>query len=274
MGVQTYDEKLLSWLGRPAGAAAIEEADALLAERWSGRLSRDVLAGLPRDSGGLTADLRRALSDGPGHLSVYELTIEEGTPLVHDRKAIGMLPDEAEKDKEWHEAVDLLEQTGYRRYEVSNFSIPGEESIHNLGYWRLDPYLGIGPGAVSTLPGPQGPLRIQQVRQLTAWLAGWEATSEEETIVPVQFALETYMMALRTAEGLSKSRFENVFGETVENTVPRSLEKWERAGFLENTTDRIVPTPRGLDLVDAMLADIAAELDDVRFKDRPNWPPS
>ncbi|RKX85262.1 MAG: YggW family oxidoreductase, partial [Spirochaetes bacterium] len=97
MGVQSYDEKLLSWLGRPAGRAAVDRADRLLAEFWKGRLSRDLLAGLPGISGKsrLLDDIQQALLGNPGHLSLYELTVEEGTALAGSMEDLKSLPDES-----------------------------------------------------------------------------------------------------------------------------------------------------------------------------------
>ena len=270
MGIQTYNEKLLSWLGRPAGLDAIEKAESLLSERWKGRLSFDFLAGLPRDRHGLAEELERALAYGVGHVSLYELTIEDGTPLAADSHALSELPGEERSFKEWRDAVGTLEENGYARYEISNFALAGEESVHNLGYWRLNPYLGIGPGAASTLPGPSGPLRREETRDLGAWLDG--SSASEEVLTPKQFALEQFLTSLRTSEGLNTARFEKIFGISPFSVVQRSLEKWESAGSLEILPDRIRPTSGGMELVDAVLSDLAFELAEGVFIRPLQWP--
>ena len=274
LGVQTYDEGLLSWLGRPAGSSAVREADSLIAEEWKGRLSRDLLAGLPRQQDGLLTDIVAALEGDPGHLSLYELTVEPETPLSKDRRALAELPDENDTCGEWENALNFLGKQGYERYEISNFCRPGQESVHNMGYWRLDPYLGMGPGAVSTLPGPEGPFRRQEPRNLVGWLADTGSSAVEEVLTASEFALEHFMMALRTLEGLSVDRFRRIFGHNPISAVERSLEKWRNNGILEVTDKQIRPTAAGMDLIDAVLVDIASEIDGRCFTERPQWPPS
>ncbi|MDT8299572.1 MAG: radical SAM protein, partial [Spirochaetaceae bacterium] len=95
MGVQTYDEGLLKWLGRPSGSEALDRADELLIGRWKGRINRDLLAALPRNPGGLDRDISQAVERGSDHISLYELTVEHGTPLAGDEKSLKELPDES-----------------------------------------------------------------------------------------------------------------------------------------------------------------------------------
>jgi len=262
MGVQTYDEGLLEWLGRPAGASAVCHADDLLDRYWNGSLNRDLLAGLPGNAGRLEDDVKRALKTDPGHLSVYELTIEPGTALAGNPAALEELPEEQERHMEWTRLRRVLADRGYRRYEVSNFARPGRECRHNLAYWTMKPYLGIGPGAVSTLPGPNGgAVRYEEPANLALWLDDAGQSAHQTELSRYEFALEHFMMALRTAGGLSRDRFGAVFGIDPADVVPGSLDKWIRSGSLELTSEAIRPTDDGLDLVDAILADMAEELE-------------
>jgi oxygen-independent coproporphyrinogen-3 oxidase len=274
MGVQTYDGALLNWLGRPAGPEALFRADALLADFWKGRLSRDLLAALPGRDGRLLGDVRRALGDNPGHLSVYELTVEEGTPLSGNPSDLALLPEADERCGEWKSLLSELKKRGYRRYEVSNFARPGEEVLHNLRYWRMKPYLGIGPGAVSTLPAVQEPVqdpvneagvsaavRIENAPDLERWLADPFAAALKTDLSAGELMLEHFMMALRTSEGLSRHSFRDIFQFDPVDAAPRAMDRWCNSGMLLVDEDFIAPTEGGMDFVDSMLSDIAAESD-------------
>jgi oxygen-independent coproporphyrinogen-3 oxidase len=292
MGVQSYNDTLLSWLGRPAGRDALERADGLLSSYWDGRLSRDILAGLPSpgDITGdedvcaedrLSADLERALRDKPGHISLYELTVEEGTPLASSSESLEVLPEELFSLNEGQKAVRFLAERGYRRYEVSNYALEGFESRHNLNYWRMKPYLGVGPGASSTFPldvqasgseSPQRVIRGQEPRNLHSWLKNPTGSLVEEVLKPGELALEHFMMGLRTAEGISVERFESIFGIRPADAVPRSVERWESAGMLVSDSSALRPSSRGMELLDSLLADIALEADKVDWGRFCRWP--
>lgn len=273
MGVQTYDNQLLSWLGRPAGIDAIERADTLLRDRWTGRLSRDLLAALPAKPGRLLNDLKHALRDKPGHLSMYELTIEPGTPLAESKSDLQMLPGEESMVGEWQSAIDYLVEQGYQRYEVSNFARPGDESLHNLNYWHMNPYLGIGPGAASTIPGPAGNvLRRQEPKNLISWLSSPTESFQDIKITTGDLALEHYMMGLRVSDGLPVSRFKTIFGSTPAEYAPRAVRRWIESGALISDNDALRPTGSGMELLDGILSDIAVELDKHLWPEHCQWP--
>lgn len=107
-------------------------------------------------------DMNRLLAHEPDGISLYELTVEDRTPLAQaiaaGRKTVA---GPARLDLLWEQALKTLSEHGYRNYEISNFAKPGKESKHNFAYWRLRPYIGIGPGAVSTIPLNSRPLRIE-----------------------------------------------------------------------------------------------------------------
>ena len=263
MGAQSYDETLLSWLGRPSGRRILEHADALLASLWDGRLSRDVLASLPHQKkNGWLEDLDHALAGDPGHLSLYELTIEDDTPLAQDEVRLQSLPTEDEAWERWQESLEFLKNRGYQRYEVSNFARPGQECQHNLGYWALNPYLGLGPGAASTLPNEEGhPVRLEGERDWSRWVQNPWTHCTSTKIPPFAFALEILMMGMRCVQGVARKPFQNLFHQDVVDLLPQSLNKWATADALTVTEETLIPTESGLELVDAMLADMAMELE-------------
>jgi len=278
MGVQSYQEQHLKWLGRPAGRDAVDRADSLLEKHWKGRLSRDLLAGLPvtaaeKPGDRIVRDLKLALRNNPGHLSLYELTVEEKTPLAESPEDLLSLPGEDIFLKEWRAALHYLETRGYRRYEISNFAVEGNESLHNLRYWRMLPYLGVGPGGVSTFPGEDGQVfRRQEPEDLHAWLKNPAESFSEESISPGELALEHFMMGLRTSEGLSISHFSSIFGNSPVIILPESLNRWKTSGMLEIDSHSIRPTSIGMELLDTVLADIAVESEKVDWSRFCRWP--
>ena len=273
MGVQTYDERLLRWLGRPAGAEALHRADRILKRHWKGRLNRDLLAALPGAPDRLSHDLSLALLDHPGHLSLYELTVEPGTPLAADIRRLSELPEEDQTAAEWSAALDTLAGEGYQRYEVSNFAKPGQECRHNLNYWRLGPYLGLGPGAASTVPVEGRALRLTEPGDLARWQKTPADSVKTAVLTPGELALEHLMTGLRTAGGIDRRRFSAVFGIDPVNLLPHCVERWERRGLLAVKSDALAPTSRGFDRLDSILVDVAGEIDAHRWITGYRWPP-
>ncbi|MBL8968374.1 MAG: radical SAM family heme chaperone HemW, partial [Spirochaetaceae bacterium] len=232
LGVQSLDDGLLSLLGRPATAKVAEAALARAAASGL-RVSADLMAGLPRATR-LEEEALRLLELGAGHLSVYDLVLEEGTPLAA-RAAAGRLdlPGEDEAADERVRLEAALETRGFRRYEVSNYAPPGAESLHNLAYWRMDSYLGAGPGAVSTLvaaPGSDGlSLRIEEAADSSAYAErGGQGRAATETAIPArEAAFEAIMMGFRTIFGPDRAAFHARFGHGLEDLVGETLASWE-----------------------------------------------
>lgn len=243
LGVQSLQDGLLHVLGRRARRRQVLESLEMLSQRWSGRLNLDLITGLPGQTPEhLSADLDELLAFGPGHFSLYELTLEPKTAL-HDlvRRREVFLPDELAAEDLWFEAAERLKSGGFRGYEVSNFALPGQESKHNLVYWRLEPYLGLGPGAHSTLPGGDGPLRWANP-PLFAYLSALKLRHPDEApalplarpedLSKADFFFEHFMTALRTEEGLDPEKLRRVFGIDCEEIFAGSKRHWEEEGFL------------------------------------------
>lgn len=284
LGVQSLDDGLLRLLGRPADAAACETALRLAASSGLA-FSADLMAGLPRKTR-LRDEAARLLELGAGHVSVYDLVLEEGTPLeALLRRGELELPGEDEAADERGELEDFLASKGFRRYEVSNYAPPGAESLHNLAYWRMDSYLGVGPGAVSTLQaaGPPGAsLRIEEELSLEAYAAGGAAGGAtgdamggamglETEIPPREAAFEAVMMGFRTVFGVDARAFEARFGFGPGAFVGKSLRAWaERLvpaapwpegcpGPAPRLSGELALDGRGLDLLNRFLQDCLGE---------------
>ncbi|MFL6843504.1 MAG: radical SAM family heme chaperone HemW [Allosphingosinicella sp.] len=251
LGLQSLDDGALRFLGRAhdvaEGRAAFETAQACF-----DRVSFDLIYALPKQSEAAWADeLGRALGFGTGHLSLYQLTIEPGTRFA-SMAARGELaprdPDEAAALYELTQA--LTEQAGLPAYEISNHARPGEESRHNLAYWRYRPYLGIGPGA----HGRRGGSATLRHRKPENWLAAVvrnrHGIAEETPLSPRERATEALLMGLRLSEGVPL--------ETVREAIDfPAVERLAGQGLLDAEAERLTVAPEGRLLLDAILAEIA-----------------
>ncbi len=244
IGLQSADDATLRFLGRVHDAAAGLEAVALALEAGL-RANVDVIMAVPGQD--VERDLRRVADLGVRHVSVYSLTVEPGTPFA--RRGVRVDP-EADADA-FELAGSVLAEYGLQRYEVSNFAAPGEESLHNLTYWRGEPYLGIGPSASAYLPvgGPFG-TRYKNP-PIKAWLAG--ETPEAEALSADDYLLERLMTGLRTREGVDLEGLERRVGAKLANVAPAWLRDVTRHALLERTDGRLRATPAGLERLDGVL---------------------
>ena len=252
LGLQALDDQALAFLGRAHG---LDEGLAALdtAQRAFRRVSFDLIYARPGQSvQAWEAELARALSFGTGHLSLYQLTIEPGTRFAA-LAAKGELPTIGEE-----EAAALYELTqartgagGRPAYEISNHARPGEESRHNLAYWRYQAYLGVGPGA----HGRRGGVSTQRHKKPENWLAALarngHGIQEEAVITADEAALETLLMGLRLREGVPLDRIARALD-------PAGLARMERQGLVERSDGRLIARPEGRLLLDGILAEIAA----------------
>jgi len=256
LGLQALDDDALRWLGRPhdvaTGRAALEMARAVFP-----RLSFDLIHSRPGQSvAAWRAELAEALSFAPEHLSLYQLTVEDGT-VFGDR---GIEPPD---DDTGRALLDLTRamtaEAGLPAYEVSNHARPGAECRHNLTYWRGGDWIGIGPGA----HGRVGHAAFAQTRDPEAWLTAVEAaghgTASEETLSPSSLAAERVMMGLRLAEGINPDRLAAGCGLGVDQVIDRTgLDRLLAAGLVERAGPRLRATPEGWPLLDSVLAMLLA----------------
>ncbi len=258
LGLQSLDNRALRFLGRAhdasEGLAALETA-----RRSFDRVSFDLIYALPGQSEtDWKQELASALSLGTGHLSLYQLTIEPGTRFAA-LAAKGELPltdpDHAASLYEITQA--MTEAAGLPAYEISNHARPGEESRHNLAYWRYQPYLGVGPGAHGRRCGAV----TQRHRKPENWLAALarngHGIAEESLISPADRGVEALLMGLRLREGVDLAQI----AETAE-TEPQSLvnrgavARLAAQGLLVSEGNRLQVTTAGMLLLDAVLAEI------------------
>ncbi len=252
LGLQALDDAALRFLGRAhdvgEGLAALDTAQAIFA-----RVSFDLIYARPGQSeADWEAELARALAFGTGHVSLYQLTIEPGTRFatLAARGALP-LPDPDHGARLFELTRDATAAAGLPAYEISNHARPGEESRHNLAYWRQTDYLGIGPGA----HGRRAGIATQRARKPENWLARVAAaghgTEREDPLDPAERATEALLMGLRLTEGASLARLRGAYDEA-------AVARLAALGLVERTPSRLRVLPPGMLLLDAILGEIAA----------------
>ena len=208
LGMQSANDAELRSVGRIHDFAQVRTAVELIRKGGIKNLSLDLIYGLPGQSReNWQHSVEEALALAPEHLSLYALTLEEGTPLFQRQSALD-LADDDELAERYLWAVDRLAQAGYVQYEISNFAREGYESRHNLKYWLGEEYIGFGPGAHSDFGG----VRYSYVADLDAYLTGVSDGSpivaESEHIPQSERAREYLIFRLRTTRGITSSEFQ------------------------------------------------------------------
>lgn len=264
LGVQSFSPGSRARVHRAGGVETVYRALDLAAGFFPENFSVDLMTGLPgQDSASLLGDLERVLDFHPAHISLYALTVEEGTPLW-DRQ--GELPPGETADSLWIAGRDALEEAGYSQYEVSNFSLPGKESRHNLRYWMMRNWLALGPsGSGALIDGERGTgLRFTWPADLESWFS--PGSSREPLAEPLDrltLMKESLLMGFRCTRGPEAGLFAGRFGISLEDAIPRTLAKYRDRGF-------VVPADRGkgwalnkegLLFLDPFLLDAFIELD-------------
>lgn len=265
LGVQSREAEARRAVGRRGSLDRIASAVENAARGFSGGLSIDLISGLPfQTASSLSADIEFASSCGAEHVSLYSLTVEPGTPLYERaRKRRADLPDADEADELWIGGRDALELSGFRQYEVSNFSLPGKESLHNRRYWRMETYIGCGPGAVGTVVDEEkaSARRYSWPPDVSEWLRAEDSgrRAECEPIGRKDFLAECLIMGFRTLDGVDEGLFSRRFGGGSDRFIGRTLSRWRDRGLAE--TDRPALNRDGLLRLNGFLVECLEELD-------------
>ena len=258
LGLQSLDDAALRFLGRAhsasEGLAALD-----IAQRHFGRVTFDLIYALPGQSmGEWQAMLTRALALGTGHLSLYQLTIEPGTRFAALHAAGKLEPLDPNAAADMFELTgEVTAAAGLPLYEISNHARPGQESRHNLTYWRYGDYAGVGPGAHGRRHG-QRTVRHRKPENFLSGLArNGHGIVEEAPLSPIESADEALVMGLRLAEGIAPAEIEARFG--LERLLdPRATSRLVASGHLSWKGGRLQTTPAGRLLLDHILGQIAA----------------
>ncbi len=280
LGVQSFHDDELAALDRIHSAAEAKQAYRWAREAGFRRVNLDLIYGLPEQPfERWQATLEQAIELAPEHLSLYALTVEEGTKLAHDiDRGLATAPDDDTQASMYEWSCERLARAGYRQYEISNWSRPGEECRHNLVYWRNGEWLGLGPGAHGQLRVESCELRggdpvayrfadvyspkqyIDRVRDTVdesainnQQSAGGDLASLLRSMRQVGFVEEqslqtamadTAILALRLNEGLDVGDFERRFGQEFDELYGPALREMAEIGLLEHR----LSGPEGTDL--------------------------
>ena len=250
LGLQSLDDETLRFLGRAHDAD--EGLMALgTAQSAFGRVSFDLIYALPgQKAAAWQAQLGQALSFGTSHLSLYQLTIEPGTRFAAMAAKGALVPADPDESASLYELTqEMTAAAGLPAYEISNHARPGEESRHNLAYWRYQPYAGVGPGA----HGRRNGHAVRRHKKPENWLAALahngHGIEEETEISPADQRIEALLMGLRLAEGI---------GYDPDGLDVAAVDRLAAQGLLTCDSDRLRVAPRGMLLLDAILAEIVS----------------
>ncbi|MDY6916686.1 MAG: radical SAM family heme chaperone HemW [Chloroflexota bacterium] len=244
LGVQSFNDRELTWLGRSHSAEDAFAAYGLARDVFD-NVSIDLLYAMPgqaRDDWHVT--LKRALVLQPDHVSLYPLSVEEGTPLSDDVLSGRSAPPDPDVAADMY-LLAQEELGSYEHYEISNWATPGKKCRHNITYWRNEPYLGFGAGAHSSFAGR----RFWNVRspgdyvQLVSESAS-PVEHEEHVDRPLEMA-ETMILGLRLTEGVSLARFAGRFGHDAIEVYRNTIDELAELGLLVTDGDSIRLTGKG-----------------------------
>ena len=255
LGAQSFNPKLLKALERDHDPASVERAVGLLRRAGIPQVNLDLIFAIPGSTiADWEADLLRALSIGPDHLSAYGLVYEPNTPLtVKLRKgAVTRLPEDEEAEQ-YEFVVEKLAKSGYERYEISNWSLPGMACRHNILYWENADWWAFGPSAAAHGNG----VRWRNIPRLATWLENRPSAPVEdiECLGADANAGESFMLGLRLMKGMPLERVEMLLscGENAPRRR-RSIETFTRDGLLEQVDGHLRLSARGFMIADTVLS--------------------
>ena len=211
LGIQCDNDDILKRLGRPHTYEQAVAAVKRIRKFRFKNLSVDLMYGLPgqrlRD---WEKTLQNVLKLQPEHISCYGLKVEEGTPLYEYKEFCNLADDDGQADM-YLAAIDILQQHGYRQYEISNFCRRGNVSRHNLKYWNGEPYLGFGPNASSDFGGSRYTIVPDLRKYIDGIKHGGQVLQDVQELAPRERAGEYLMMRLRTVAGIDPKAYEKQY---------------------------------------------------------------
>lgn len=257
MGIQSFDDRQLKALGRRHTAHRASQAVEDARAAGFTNISIDLMFALPSSTlAEWQRSIEQAIALRPTHISAYNLTYEEGTPLYRalqegSIKAV----DEEENLAQFSTLIDTLAAAGYRHYEISNFALPGYESRHNSSYWHDVPYLGCGAAAHSY----DGHSRGWNIADINAYIEGVESGEpkfEVEHLSPAEQYNDAILTRLRTTDGVPVDWIRRKFGERLTDYMLKNAAAHLSAGRLREHSGSLVLTRDGLFVSDAIMRDL------------------
>ena len=257
MGLQAKQDNLLKGLGRIHNYKTFKENFLLAKKVGFNNINVDLMFGLPNQRlNEWEETLREIISLEPAHISAYSLIIEEGTAFynLYENDKL-KLPTEEEERKMYHLAKKILEENGFNQYEISNYAKEGKECRHNLSYWNMDNWIGVGSAAASYINGK----RIKNISSVEEYINSINEKGEavEEIINNSKNDnMEEFMfMGLRKINGIDENEFKNRFSMNINDVYGEILNKYIDEGLLIRESGRIFLSEKGIEISNIIMAD-------------------
>ena len=246
LGLQSTDAEELKLLGRIHSYEEFLKSYEWAREAGFCNISVDLMSAIPKQTiHSYEKNLRTIAELSPEHISAYSLIIEEGTPFYEDENLEDLLPSEEDEVRMYQMTAQILKEYGYEQYEISNYAKKDFESRHNLGYWSHIPYLGVGLNASSYMDERrfENPSDMKQYLKITSFDELYSQTRP----LSVHEQMEEFMfLGLRKTKGISKNKFEERFGCSVDSVYEKPLKESIEQGFIKEQGDRILLTQEGI----------------------------
>ncbi|ABG84658.1 MULTISPECIES: radical SAM family heme chaperone HemW [Clostridium] len=257
MGLQAKQDNLLKGLGRIHNYKTFKENFLLAKKVGFNNINVDLMFGLPNQRlNEWEETLREIISLEPAHISAYSLIIEEGTAFynLYENDKL-KLPTEEEERKMYHLAKKILEENGFNQYEISNYAKEGKECRHNLAYWNMDNWIGVGSAAASYINGK----RIKNISSVEEYINSINEKGEavEEIINNSKNDnMEEFMfMGLRKINGIDENEFKKRFSMNINDVYGEILNKYIDEGLLIRDSGRIFLSEKGIEISNIIMAD-------------------
>ncbi|MGI6153127.1 MAG: radical SAM family heme chaperone HemW [Christensenellaceae bacterium] len=249
IGLQAAQDRLLSLIGRLHTVQDFDTAFDMARKAGFENINVDIIYALPTQTvDDVKQTVEYVLSKKPEHLSAYALHVPEGSEM-DGRICAGeyVQPSEDEEIEMYHQTQSMLHEKGYVNYEISNFAMTGMECRHNLKYWNLRDYLGLGIAAHSCI----GNMRMANTEDMEAYMQNMKADklryASSEMIDTRNRKIEYLMLKLRLKEGFSLYNYKSSFGERFEDAFSSEIREAVDAGLMTIKRDRAMPTSKGFD---------------------------
>lgn len=257
MGLQAKQDNLLKGLGRIHNYKIFKENFLLAKKVGFNNINVDLMFGLPNQRlNEWKETLREIISLEPAHISAYSLIIEEGTAFynLYENDKL-KLPTEEEERKMYHLAKKILEENGFNQYEISNYAKERKECRHNLAYWNMDNWIGVGSAAASYINGK----RIKNISSVEEYINSINEKGEavEEIINNSKNDnIEEFMfMGLRKINGIDENEFKKRFSMNINDVYGEILNKYIDEGLLIRESGRIFLSEKGIEISNVIMAD-------------------
>ncbi|MCC5433063.1 radical SAM family heme chaperone HemW [Clostridium perfringens] len=258
MGLQAKQDNLLKGLGRIHNYKTFKENFLLAKKVGFNNINVDLMFGLPNQRlNEWEETLREIISLEPAHISAYSLIIEEGTAFynLYENDKLKLPTEEEEERKMYHLAKKILEENGFNQYEISNYAKEGKECRHNLAYWNMDNWIGVGSASASYMDGK----RIKNISSVEEYINSINEKGEaiEEIINNSKNDnMEEFMfMGLRKINGIDENEFKNRFSMNINNVYGEIINKYIDEGLLIRESGRIFLSEKGIEISNIIMAD-------------------